>query len=49
MCNVELEFNKLHLPKFDVPDGKDPFEYLRPCAMRDLKEFTEKTTGMRRK
>ncbi len=27
-CNVELEFNKLHLPKFDVPEGREPYEYL---------------------
>ncbi len=27
-CNVELEFNKLHLPSYDVPDGREPFEYL---------------------
>jgi len=28
-CNVELEFNKLHLPAFKVPDGSDSFEFLR--------------------
>lgn len=28
MCNVELEFNNLHLPEFDVPDNADPFIYL---------------------
>jgi DNA polymerase-3 subunit alpha len=30
-CNVELEFNKLHLPKFDVPGNQDPYEYL--CSL----------------
>lgn len=29
MCNVELEFNKLHLPQFIVPDGTESCEYLR--------------------
>ena len=27
-CNVELEFNKLHLPEFNVPENRDAFEYL---------------------
>ncbi|MBO4940946.1 MAG: DNA polymerase III subunit alpha [Clostridia bacterium] len=29
MCNVEIEFGKLHLPKFDIPDGFTSPEYLR--------------------
>lgn len=29
MCNVEIEFGKLHLPSFDVPEGFTPFEYLK--------------------
>jgi len=36
-CNVELEFNKLHLPKFDVPDNKDPYEYLCELCNDGLK------------
>ncbi len=35
-CNVELEFNKLHLPKFDVPDNKDPYEYLSGLCEQGL-------------
>ncbi len=27
-CNVEIEFNELHLPEFEVPEGREPFEYL---------------------
>ncbi len=27
-CNVEFDFSTRHLPSFDVPDGKTPFEYL---------------------
>ncbi len=28
MCNVDIEFGKLHLPKFDLPQGYTSFEYL---------------------
>ena len=27
-CNVELEFGRIHLPKFPVPDGREAFDYL---------------------
>jgi len=37
MCNVELEFGKLHLPKFNVPDDKDAYEYLRELCYEGLK------------
>ncbi|MBQ7096466.1 MAG: DNA polymerase III subunit alpha [Clostridia bacterium] len=29
MCDVEIEFGKLHLPKFDLPEGYTSPEYLR--------------------
>ena len=29
MCNLELEFGRLHLPDSGIPAGKDPDEYLR--------------------
>lgn len=29
MCNVEFEFGNTKLPDFDVPDGKDHFDWLR--------------------
>ncbi len=28
-CHVEIEFGKLHLPKFDVPEGLTSYEYLK--------------------
>ena len=28
MCNVELAMEELHLPRYPVPDGSDPDEYL---------------------
>lgn len=32
-CQVEIEFGKLHLPKFEVPDGLTSYEYL--CQLTD--------------
>ncbi len=39
MCNVELEFNKLHLPKFDVPDRKEPYEYLKSLCYQGFERI----------
>lgn len=36
MCNVELEFGKLHLPSFAVEEGYTPYEYLREKCYRGL-------------
>lgn len=38
-CQVELEFNKLHLPEFDVPDHQDPFEYLKELCYLGLERL----------
>lgn len=38
MCNVELEFGKLHLPKFDVPNNRDACEYLRDLCVQGFKK-----------
>lgn len=39
-CNVELEFNKLHLPEFDVPNNEDAYEYLtRLCYEGIVKRY----------
>lgn len=35
-CNVELEFNKLHLPQFDVPESREPYEYLHSLCVEGL-------------
>ena len=37
-CDVDFEFNKIYLPKFDVPDNKDSFEYLRNLCLEGLKK-----------
>ena len=38
-CNVEIEFNKLHLPEFDVPEGREPFEYLSSLCHKGLERL----------
>ena len=40
-CNVELEFNKLHLPEYRIPDGSEPYEYLRNLCYDGLKRLTD--------
>ncbi len=37
-CNVELEFGNYHLPKFAVPEGYTPFEYLKYLCESGLAE-----------
>ena len=39
-CNVELEFNKLHLPQFKVPERREPFEYLQSLCHAGLDHLT---------
>ncbi len=36
-CNVELDFNTLHLPKYDVPNGLSNVEYLKSLSWEGLK------------
>ncbi len=35
-CNVEIEFNKLRLPTYEVPQGKEPGQYLRDLCDEGL-------------
>ncbi|MCC8160635.1 MAG: DNA polymerase III subunit alpha [Oscillospiraceae bacterium] len=37
-CSVDFDFNTRHLPAFDVPDGKDAFEYLTELCREGLKK-----------
>ena len=42
MCNVELEFGKLHLPSFTVDEGYTPYEYLKEkCYMGLVENYGE--------
>ncbi len=40
-CNVEFDFNSRHLPSYDVPDGKDAYEYLRELCFSGLSKRYE--------
>ncbi|WFA09171.1 DNA polymerase III subunit alpha [Tissierella sp. Yu-01] len=37
-CNVELDFNTLHLPSFQVPDGYTDVEYLEMLSKEGLRK-----------
>ena len=43
-CNLELDFNKVHLPKYAAPAGKTKEDFLRELCERGLKERFEKVT-----
>ncbi len=38
LCNVEIEFGKLHLPEFTLPEGYTAFEYLTRLCEKGFKE-----------
>lgn len=38
-CNVELEFGKLHLPEYKVPEKMEPFEYLKNLCYQGLERL----------
>jgi DNA polymerase-3 subunit alpha len=47
-CNVDFDFNTRHLPSYDVPDGKDAFEYLKElCADGLCKRYSPVTQELR--
>ncbi len=37
-CNFDYEFHKSKLPKFPLPEGQDPYEYLRDVCFMGLLE-----------
>lgn len=37
-CNVEIEFGKFHLPKFEIPNGLTAYEYLKQLVDRGMRE-----------
>lgn len=39
MCNVEFEFNRLLLPEFKVPEGDNPYEYLKKLCYEGLRKL----------
>ena len=38
MCNFDYEFHKSKLPKFPLPEGTDPYEYLKDLCENGLRE-----------
>ncbi len=40
-CNVDFDFSSRHLPSYDVPDGKAPFEYLKELCYSGLEKRYE--------
>ena len=35
MCNLELEFGRLHLPEIEIPEGMTPFQYVEDLCPGD--------------
>ena len=43
-CTVELSLGELHLPVFDVPEGRDAFDYLVEQCEKGLHKRYDKVT-----
>jgi DNA polymerase III subunit alpha len=39
MCNLQLDFGRLHLPEIERPEGKSPFEYLSDLCYEGLPKY----------
>jgi DNA polymerase-3 subunit alpha len=39
MCNLKLEFGRLHLPEIDIPEGKTPDEFLADLCHQSLDKY----------
>ena len=47
-CNVEFKFNETKLPKFDVPEGYTPYEYMKMLCEKGLAErYKEQTEELK--
>src|SRR3954449_4295373 len=44
-CNVEIELGRIHLPRFDVPEGRDSFDYLVEQCEKGLARRYGKVTA----
>jgi DNA polymerase-3 subunit alpha len=44
-CNVEIELGQIHLPRFDVPEGRDAFDYLVEQCERGLQKRYDSITA----
>lgn len=46
-CNLEIELNKIHLPKFQVPEGETPVSYLRKLIQERIgKKYPSVTSAV---
>jgi DNA polymerase-3 subunit alpha len=46
-CNVEIDLSQIHLPRFDVPEGRDSFDYLvEQCEKGLQKRYGTITTEL---
>jgi DNA polymerase-3 subunit alpha len=39
MCNLKLEFGRLHLPEIDIPEGKTPDQFLAELCYQNLDKY----------
>src|SRR3990172_4475974 len=39
MCNLKLEFGRLHLPQIEIPEGKTPDQFLADLCYQGLPEY----------
>jgi DNA polymerase III subunit alpha len=44
-CNVEIELDRILLPKFDVPEGRDAFDYLVEQCEKGLQKRYDQVTS----
>jgi DNA polymerase-3 subunit alpha len=44
-CNVEIELGRILLPRFDVPEGRDSFDYLVEQCEKGLQKRYDKVTA----
>src|SRR5258708_1538927 len=44
-CNVELDLSQIHVPRFDVAEGRDAFDYLVELCERGLEKRYDKVTS----
>ena len=46
-CNVEFDFSKMYLPKFDTPENRDAFSYLRELCLSGMDiKYGERTDSL---
>ena len=48
-CNVEIEFNKIHLPEYKLDEGADHFSYLKDLCYKGLKDRYGETIDEKKK